>query len=131
MIRYKVPSQSEPGTQRTAHFSQNSEGHSKSRDVHPSLPLSPFLLHVGDHIAFRLEKKEGGGGFLLLLTLALVTQTLDQGNVIEIQASGLCGLLGALEDAAKSSQTPPTEPSPVVLSWGQRMIGRTHTLASF
>lgn len=46
------------------------------------------------------------------------TQTLDQGNVIEIQASGLCWPLGAPGGASRSSRLP----SLVILSWSQEMI---------
>lgn len=82
-----------------------------------SAHLHPETSYVGDHPA--LEKKEGSGRFLLLLMSALVFQTLNQGNMIEIEASGLCwppGVPGgtswalpAASDGASSS-APQLEP---------------------
>lgn len=56
------------------------------------------------------------------LTLALVTQTLDQGNVIAIQASGLCWPPGA---PGRTSQELPDGPDGAfssVLIWIEKMI---------
>lgn len=74
-----------------------------------------------DSLPFYLENKEGSPGFPMPLKLALVTQTLDQGNVIGVQASGLCWPLGAPGGTSQQLRVPLVEPPPSHPLFGARL----------